>query len=113
MHEVWNAEFVKLKSWIRKRDLEKLNCWKLNQKVIISQTVFHFNKHVTFFCISLKGGYNFDFIMKNEDGEVAACMNYETRENPFDDTSPGVKVQLNRLTGKLVFIFICSSIKED
>ncbi|XP_060567854.1 cell migration-inducing and hyaluronan-binding protein-like [Ruditapes philippinarum] len=44
------------------------------------------------------GGYNFDFIMKNEDGEVAACMNYETRENPFDDTSPGVKVQLDRLT---------------
>jgi hypothetical protein len=49
--------------------------------------------------IILKGGFNFDFIMLSEKGNIGGCMNYETREDPFDPKSPGVKVQLNRLTG--------------
>ncbi|XP_053383836.1 cell surface hyaluronidase-like [Mercenaria mercenaria] len=45
-----------------------------------------------------KGGLNFDFILQDDDGHIAACMRYETRQDPFDENSPGVKVQLNRLT---------------
>ena len=48
--------------------------------------------------------------MLNENGAVGQCMNYETREDPFDETSPGVKVPLNRLTGKMSFI---TNIKEN
>lgn len=49
-----------------------------------------------------QGGMNFDNILLNEFGEITGCMNYQAVSNPLDENSSPVKVQLARLTGKML-----------
>ncbi|KAL4232333.1 hypothetical protein ACF0H5_009904 [Mactra antiquata] len=47
---------------------------------------------------NMRGGFNFDFILEDENGKVAACMRYTPSMNPLDEDSLGMEVQINRLT---------------